>query len=118
MARQYSIAQARDHLPAIVHQVEGGEPVELTRRGKPVAVVVSMADFRRVGGPPGFAAALEAFRAATDPRDLRFIDEEIEGLRVRAVGRDFRWQAGAHARRTIGAGGRAPRGARPCPRTG
>ena len=36
-----SIADARNRLPALVHQAEAGEAVTITRRGKPVAVVIS-----------------------------------------------------------------------------
>ena len=92
MVRQYSIAQARDRLPGIVHEVEQGQPVELTRRGKPVAVVMSVHDYRRVSsGQPGFAAALEAFRGATDLAALGLADEDWAGLRDRSPGRDVAW---------------------------
>ena len=92
MARQYSIARARDRLPSIVHEVERGQPVELTRRGKPVAVVMSVHDYRRMSsGQPGFAAALEAFRGATDLAALGVTDQDWVGLRDRSPGRDFGW---------------------------
>ena len=38
---QYSIAQARDRFTQLVHEVEQGETVEVTRRGQRVAVLVS-----------------------------------------------------------------------------
>jgi prevent-host-death family protein len=41
MTRQVSIAEAKNRLPAIVHQVEKGSGVQLTRYGKPVAVLLS-----------------------------------------------------------------------------
>lgn len=92
MAKQYSIAQARDRLPSIVHEVEQGAPVELTRRGRPVAVVMSMAEFRRMNpGRPGLAAALAAFRADSDLPALGFADEDFAGLRDRSPGRGFGW---------------------------
>ena len=47
MSRRYSIAEARTSLPTIVDQAEAGLTVELTRRGKPVAVVVSLREFER-----------------------------------------------------------------------
>jgi prevent-host-death family protein len=47
MSHRYSIAEARTNLPAIVDQAEAGLTVELTRRGKPVAVVVSLREFDR-----------------------------------------------------------------------
>jgi len=55
-SKRYSIAEARSSLPTIVDQAEAGQEIELTRRGKPVAVVVSLralerlhADRRRFG---------------------------------------------------------------------
>lgn len=47
MSHRYSIAEARTSLPTIVDQAEAGLTVELTRRGKPVAVVVSLREFER-----------------------------------------------------------------------
>ena len=62
MAQRYSIAEARSSLPSIVDQAEAGQAVELTRRGKPVAVVVSFQQFERLrGGRRRFGEAYEAF---------------------------------------------------------
>jgi len=41
MANSYSIAEARNHLPKLVHEAEAGAPVEITRRGRTVAVLLS-----------------------------------------------------------------------------
>ena len=46
--KRYSIAEARSHLPTIVDQAEVGQEIELTRRGKPVAVVVSLRELDRL----------------------------------------------------------------------
>jgi prevent-host-death family protein len=35
----YSLADAKAHLSALLDRVEGGESVEITRRGKPVAQI-------------------------------------------------------------------------------
>ena len=48
MSHQYSIAEARSRLPTIVDEAEAGGEIELTRRGKPVAVVVSCQAFERL----------------------------------------------------------------------
>jgi prevent-host-death family protein len=48
MPRQYSIADARSSLPDIVDQAEAGAEVEITRRGQPVAVVVSHRTLERL----------------------------------------------------------------------
>ena len=50
MSRRYSIAEARSRLPSIVDEAESGVEVELTRRGKPVAVLVSRREFERLQG--------------------------------------------------------------------
>lgn len=41
MDKTYSIAEARHDLASLVHEAETGKPVTLTRRGKPVAVLLS-----------------------------------------------------------------------------
>lgn len=50
MSQRYSIAEARARLPKIVDQAEAGVEVELTRRGHPVAVLVSHREFERLRG--------------------------------------------------------------------
>ena len=50
MSRRYSIAEARSRLPSLVDEAESGIDVELTRRGRPVAVLVSHREFERLRG--------------------------------------------------------------------
>jgi prevent-host-death family protein len=50
MPRRYTIAEARSRLPAIIDEAEAGAGVELTRRGEPVAVVLSLREFERLRG--------------------------------------------------------------------
>jgi prevent-host-death family protein len=47
MDRTCSIAEARNDLSGVVREAEAGHPVTLSRRGKPVAVVLSAAAFAR-----------------------------------------------------------------------
>ena len=62
MARRYSIAQARSRLPTIVDEAEAGHEIELTRRGEPVAVLMSRQTFDRLrGGRREFKEAYRAF---------------------------------------------------------
>jgi prevent-host-death family protein len=62
MAQRYSIAEARVKLSTIVDEVEAGQEVQLTRRGKPVAVVLSVRELKRLRRERGnFGAAYEAF---------------------------------------------------------
>jgi prevent-host-death family protein len=41
MARTYSVADARAHLPDILDDVEAGKEIQLTRRGRAVAILLS-----------------------------------------------------------------------------
>ena len=62
MTKRYSIADARANLPSIIDDVEAGNEVELTRRGKPVAMVISRGRYARLGSErPGFADRYRAF---------------------------------------------------------
>lgn len=61
MAR-VSIAEARHNLAALIHRAEEEQPVEITRRGAPVAVLLSMRDYSRLtAARQGFNTALENF---------------------------------------------------------
>lgn len=92
MPKQYSIAQARDHLPGIVHEVERGAAVELTRRGRPVAVILSRQEYERLTGKEvGFGEALEAFRRKHDIAALDITPDIFPGPRDRSPGREFEW---------------------------
>ena len=48
LSKQYSIAEARQDLAAIVHEAEENGPIEVTRRGKSVAVLISQADYEHL----------------------------------------------------------------------
>jgi antitoxin Phd len=91
MGRQYSIAQARDHLPGIIHEVERGSPVELTRRGKPVAVIVSLPQYRRLseGKKKDLWEAIQELRQSPDFEGIELEEEIGEKLRGPSPGRDF-----------------------------
>jgi prevent-host-death family protein len=92
MVRKVSIAQARDHLTVLLRDVERGKKVELTRRGKPVAVLVSCAEYDRLrGARPSLHEAWLAWRARL-PSDFEgFTNDEIASWRDAGPGRDFRW---------------------------
>ena len=61
----YSITEAKARLGALVEQVARGEPVILTKRGKPVARIISFsAPITDLPAKPKFdLARLRAFRA-------------------------------------------------------
>lgn len=86
MIPKYSVAEARANLPKILDAVEDGYQVKLTRRGKPVAVLLSVQEYERLtGGYCDFSAAYEAHRleySGLERADLAGLREYSEGRRV------------------------------------
>jgi len=75
--KRYTVAEARAQLTSLLNAVSNGEEVEITRRGKPVAVVR-----RREGG---LGEAIAQWRATASAE--AFIDEAwIASLRDRSDG--------------------------------
>lgn len=89
MPQQYSIANARTSLPTIVDQAEAGQRVESTRRGKAVAVVVSLREFERLRGDrPGFSDAYGNFLATYSLKEIGFDDDVAASTRDQGAGRE------------------------------
>ena len=94
MEKSYSIAEARDNLAAIVHDVEDASTVELTRRGRPVAMLISVREYRRLRGESkDFWDAYTGFREGVDLEALGIGPEVFEGLRDPSAGREAPWKA-------------------------
>lgn len=88
MVKTYTIARARAKLADIVDAVEEGSDVELTRRGKKVAVVMSAERYARLRGKRvGFMAAYENFRARHDLTGVGVERSWSRGLRSPDVAR-------------------------------
>lgn len=93
MHKQFSIAEAKNRLPALVHSTDEGVAIELTRRGKPVAVLISMRDYERLTRRhEGFWGALESFRRRQpESQESVITDADFIGLRDRSPGREEPW---------------------------
>ena len=93
MSKSYSISEARDNFAAIVHDVERDSAVELTRRDKPVAVLLSIGEYRRLlGGKETFWDAYSGLRDRFDLEGLNIVPSIFEGLRDVSPGRETIWQ--------------------------
>jgi prevent-host-death family protein len=91
MGRKYSIAQARAALPAIVDQAEAGQEVELTRRGKPVAAVISARELARLRGRAvSFGAAYRGFLERHALAEVGLDEDFAASVRDTAPGRRVR----------------------------
>lgn len=89
MSHQYSIAQARDHFTQIVQEAEDGEPVQITRRGKTVAVLMSHEAYQHLATQHAhFGEALESFRETYQVQELDIIPEQVFGVRDLTLGRE------------------------------
>jgi len=80
-----SIANAKARFAELVHEAEAGTPVRITRRGKPVAVLLAEADYARLQAPQGgWVAFNHAWREQMAAEGLQLMsDAELAGLRDR-----------------------------------
>jgi prevent-host-death family protein len=63
MSKEYSVAEARKNLPAVLDEVASGVEIQLTRRGRPIAVLVSVGEYEKLkAGRTTFAEAYREFR--------------------------------------------------------
>jgi prevent-host-death family protein len=87
MEKQITISEAKNKLPAIVHSVEKGPSVKLTRRGRPVAVLLSIKEYEALRQKRvGFWDALKVFRKENE--DVVISDSDFEKVRDRCAGRE------------------------------
>lgn len=84
--KRYSIAEARDQLARVVHEAEKGESIELTRRGEPVAVLISLQEYQHTRRAKGqFWDRLREFRKRMDKSSA--VSDEFDDLRDPTSGR-------------------------------
>ena len=90
--KRFSIAEARKGLPGLVHRVEAGGAIEITRRGEPVAVLVSVDEYARLAeASPSFWDRIVAFRKRWQVEKHGFGRDEAITRRDRSLPREFRW---------------------------
>ncbi len=89
MKNIFSISEAKNKLPAIIHAVEIGSSVELTRHGKPVAVLLSVNDYNQMKKRgQSFWNALCDFRKTVASQGIAMDNPFSDGLRDRSDGRE------------------------------
>jgi prevent-host-death family protein len=88
MSPKYSLAQARSQLPTLIDAAEAGHTIELTRRGRPVAVIVSQREFERMrGSRPLFRDLYRRFIRRHSLKEVGVDEPFAASLRDRATGR-------------------------------
>ena len=92
LENRYSIAEAKNKLPSIIHSLEKGPSVKLTRYGKPVAVLLSIQEYERLSlKKQGFWNALKKIRKLTEKEDFVISDSDFKRLRDSSPGREVDW---------------------------
>lgn len=82
--KYYSIAESKNRLPAIIHEAEKDEPIFIHRRGKAVAVLLSVDTYNRLLSrtPAGIVSSYLQFRSNWEDQPQAFIqDRDMSGLR-------------------------------------
>jgi len=92
--KETSIREAKSRLTSLIHEAERGRAVRLTRRGKPVAVLVSDRQYERMKAASAprrdFLRFLQGWRREMIAKGLPFLSEsELADVRDRAPGREF-----------------------------
>jgi len=88
MEEHYTIADAKNKLPALIHFVETGQAVKLTRHGRPVAVLMSIKDYQKLDRKrEGYWSALNSLRKRMEKEGITVAGEEFEDLRDSTPGR-------------------------------
>ncbi|MFH1981089.1 MAG: type II toxin-antitoxin system prevent-host-death family antitoxin [Pseudomonadota bacterium] len=89
MTDQFTIAEAKNRLPALVHSVEKGPAVKLTRHGRPVAVLLSLREYDRLNRKKGdgYWHTLAMLRQVMEREDAFISDGDLSNLREETPGR-------------------------------
>ncbi len=88
MTKSYSLASARSHLAEVIDQLETSGEIELTRRGRRVAVLVSADRYARLRGETSsFTDALARFRHRFDLAEVGLDPSWATALRDRRSAR-------------------------------
>ncbi len=93
--RTSTIAEAKNNLSQLIHQLETGEAIHLTRYGKPVAVLISEHQYQRtLGTNKSLNSAILNWRSQLNQNDdCGFNDKELQDLRKESsTGREFTWE--------------------------
>jgi prevent-host-death family protein len=72
MDEQFSIAEARHDLAALVRKLDEKRQIQITRRGKTVAMLLSIQEYQRLTAQRvAFWEAYSKFRSAVKPAELQ-----------------------------------------------
>ena len=89
-ATKVSVAEARQHFARLIKRAQQGKTIEITRRGEPVAVLLSASAYSAITGEhSSFIDAMSQVRERLGVDELEIGDAEFEGLRGESPGREI-----------------------------
>jgi prevent-host-death family protein len=84
-----SVAEARQHFARLIKRAQQGKTIEITRRGEPVAVLLSASEYSAMTGErPSFLEATRQVRERLGVEGLAIGDADFENLRDPSPSRD------------------------------
>ncbi|WP_411726046.1 type II toxin-antitoxin system Phd/YefM family antitoxin [Methyloglobulus sp.] len=87
-----TIAEAKNNLSQLIHQLESDDAIHLTRHGKPVAVMLSEANYQKLTHKDNsLYQAIQQWRNNKLEGDSAPTDIELKNLRSASQGREFSW---------------------------
>jgi cellobiose PTS system EIIB component len=90
MSQQYSIEQIPINLDKIIQGVEQGEQIEITKQGKPVAVIIAVTEYEKLlHKKQSFWESIEQFRKEYNVEAAEIDPDEIFAfVRDKSTGRE------------------------------
>jgi prevent-host-death family protein len=89
-ATKVSVAEARQHFARLIKRAQQGKTIEITRRGEPVAVLLSASEYSAITGErSSFIDAMRQVRERLGVDELEIGDAEFEGLCEESPGREI-----------------------------
>lgn len=86
-----TIAEAKNNLSQLIHQLDSDEAIHLTRHGKPVAVMLSEANYQKLTQKNnGLFQAIQQWRGQLNS-DSALTDAELKQIREAGQEREFSW---------------------------
>ena len=82
--------RAVQHVARLIKRAQQGKTIEITRRGEPVAVLLSATEYSAIMGErSSFIDAMKHVRERLGVDELEIGDAEFEGLRGESPGREI-----------------------------
>lgn len=87
-----SIAEAKNNLPQLIYQLETNDVIHLTRHGKPVAVMLSEANYQKLTAKSSkLYQSIQQWRKQLT-EDYALTEIELRSLRSSDSGRKLVWE--------------------------